>query len=383
MRRILGGLVIVLITLVVLVVAEGIFRLTTAFPTASNVTYEADIYTMYRHKPGSSGWEASPVDEFAPALVQYNALGFRGGDFPLEKPAGEKRVALLGDSIVEGRQMGEADTMASRLQEKLIQETGEDIRVINAGVSAFTTTTANLMLKQYVLPTSPDVVVYVFFANDYADNFVYGNYGQFDGILDGVVPERLVPDMSGPNWRDQPLRWLRRHSAMVHFALSVGDREATANSLKQIDAIQGRSEDFRKSARNINKSNLNVDERTVLEFTHAGLEAMNSACRELRIPFVIAVMPFPPQVSADEWKTGKQRYGFAPDATMNATAYQDRLIAFARAHSIPVIDLLPSFRETSSVNRNFLNYDGHLTAAGHDTTAATLTPVIARLLQQR
>lgn len=384
MRKILGGLLIIFITLGVLLAGEGMFRLTTrAFPTASNATYEPDIHTMYRHKPSSSGWEVSPVDEFEPALVEYNSLGFRGVDFPLEKPSGEQRVALLGDSIVEGRQMGEDQTMASRLQNMLGEETGDDVRVINAGVSAFTTTTANLMLKQYVLPTSPDIVVYVFFANDYADNYVYGNYGQYDGILDGDVPARLIPDMSGPNWRDQPLPWLRRHSAMVHYALSIGDREATAKSLRQVDAVQGQSDDFRQSARNINKPVLNADEVSVLEFTHSGLEAMNRACRELGIPFVIAIMPFPPQVSAEEWKTGKQRYGFAPDATMTTTVYQDRLVEFGREHSIPVVDLLPALRKSSAEATNFLNYDGHLTEAGHTATAAALVPTISSLLKNR
>lgn len=383
MRKLLSAAIVGVMTLIVFVVAEGGFRLLTAYPTTSNATYEADTGTIYRHKPNSSGWEVSPVDEFPPAFSQYNNWGFRGPDFPQRKPVGEIRIAVLGDSIVEGRQTNYLNTMTSRLETMLGQDTGKSIRVINAGVSAFTTTTANLLLKRYVIDVSPDIVIYVFFANDYADNYVYGNYSQYDGILEGVVPERLVPDMSGPNWRDQPMNWLRRHSALVHYAMSFGDREATANSLKNIDAVQGTSDDFRESAKNINKLPLSDAEKKILDFTHQGLEAMSITCRDLGIPFVIAVMPFPPQVSANEWKTGKQRYGFGPDDVMGETIYQERLAAFGREHSIPVIDLLPAFRNATNSNHNFLNYDGHLTASGHNIAATVLAQSVSEIIKHR
>lgn len=383
MRNILNGVIIVGLAAIVLMVAELGFRLFTPFPTASNETYVADKHTLYRHKPNSSGWEASPVDEFNPAWVHYNNLGFRGEDFPQAKTSGEIRVALLGDSIVEGRQMAEEHTMAAYLRNKLSALSDDPIRVVNAGVSAFTTTTANLMLKRHVVPISPDVVIYVFFANDYADNYVYGNYSQYSGILRGEVPEKLIPEISGPDWRAQPLLWLRRHSAMVHFAMTINDRQATTNSLKAVDKIQGQSDDFRQSARNVNKSTLNGDEASILDFTHRGLEEMNNTCAKLGIPFLVAIMPFPPQVSANEWKTGKQRYGFAPDAVMSETIYQDRLKEFGKDHSIPVIDLLPALKSSSSERLNFLIYDGHLTSSGHEVTAAVMAPEILKLIKLR
>ncbi len=77
-------------------------------------------------------------------------------------------VVALGDSITNGIQadVSEKDTYRHLLQEKLSQETGHDITVINAGVNGDITSTAIHRLKRDVLKYSPDYVTVMFGVND-------------------------------------------------------------------------------------------------------------------------------------------------------------------------------------------------------------------------
>jgi lysophospholipase L1-like esterase len=332
--------------------AEIGWRLFTPYPLASRATYQPDPLTIYAHKPNSAGWEVSPVDEFAPARVSYNAAGFRGPELNGKKN-GEVRVALLGDSITEGRQVAHEATFAAELSRSL------NVSIINAGVSAYTTTTANLMLRNRVLAFAPDIVIYFFFANDYADNFVYGNYSQYPEILKGTVPSQLIQFPSDPEWRD-------RVAVMSYFSLQKS-KLATAASLTTLDPTQGTSQDFRLSLRNVNKADLNPDERGILEFTHLGLLAMDDAARSKGARFIVAIVPSPPQVGSLEWRFGKQRFGYGENERILERTYQDRIVAFGAAHGIPVLDLLPNL--TTARGPLFYDYDGHLTPAGHSAVA--------------
>jgi lysophospholipase L1-like esterase len=378
------SVVVVAITAGLLGCVELVCRVALPFPRANFSTYRADTATIYSHLPGSMGWELSPLDEFAPIRVNYDRFGFRGEDFPAKKAAGERRVFLLGDSIVEGRQVIESDTFTARLQAGEDQR-ARNVRVINAGVSAYTTTTANLLLRDKVLALEPDAVVLFFFAAYYSRNFIYGNYSQYEGLLSGEVPAQLLEDLGSPSISAAPLEWAKRHSAVASSIAWLKDREAATLDLTTPEPVLGTTDDFRKSARNVNKVDLNEAERKVLEFTHRGVVAMAEACRNRGIAFALVIVPFPPQVGRAEWAKGKRRFGFAEDEWMPATTYQDRLMVLARDIDVPALDLLPALKSAKSERGSealFFNYDGHLTPRGHEAVAQATEPLLQTLLDR-
>ena len=94
-----------------------------------------------------------------------NSHGLRGPERQIPKPSGVLRIALVGDSIIEGIGLErEEDTIASQLERML---EGRGIEVINAGVRGYNTQAEVELFRRRVLPYEPDLVIVVFVRNDH------------------------------------------------------------------------------------------------------------------------------------------------------------------------------------------------------------------------
>ncbi len=102
--------------------------------------------------------------------VQYrthNSLGARATyEIPYDKPAGQKRIVLVGDSFIYGLNLDDADTIAANLK-KLLPAGWE---VINLGVPGFGTDQSLLLEIQEASKYHPDVIVYGLYQNDFSNN---------------------------------------------------------------------------------------------------------------------------------------------------------------------------------------------------------------------
>lgn len=97
-----------------------------------------------------------------PAARRYEigSDGFRGPAFPIRKPAGETRLVALGNSITFGLGVSEGATFPHQLERRLSAgHAPHRYRVINAGVPAYTSLQALLVLERRVVPLDPDLVV--------------------------------------------------------------------------------------------------------------------------------------------------------------------------------------------------------------------------------
>src|SRR5579863_6899227 len=102
--------------------------------------------------------------------VAINRWGMRDSDRSLEKPAGEFRIALMGDSVVEGVHVKPDEVMNIRM-EKLLQAKGYNhVEVMNFSVEGIGTTQELLMYQEKVRQFHPDLVVLVFVDNDIMNN---------------------------------------------------------------------------------------------------------------------------------------------------------------------------------------------------------------------
>jgi hypothetical protein len=80
------------------------------------------------------------------------------------------------------------------------------------------------------------------------------------------------------------------------------------------------------------------------------------------------------QVNAVEFRPGKQAIGFPPDA-MFPDKPQRVLAAFTRRERIPMLDLLPAFRQAGTQGVPgplFFPRDGHFAPLGHQVAAESL-----------
>lgn len=143
------------------------------------VGYSVPVFMTYEDLrafalvPGKQGWYRKEGN----AYFRINSHGYRGPDFSVEKPDNVIRIAILGDSMVEARQVNFADTAWQRL-EKLVPTcsdlSGKKLQVLNFGVGGYGTTQELLTLRRDVLRFQPDIVLLVVAAfNDIRANSIH------------------------------------------------------------------------------------------------------------------------------------------------------------------------------------------------------------------
>ncbi|MFG0320033.1 MAG: SGNH/GDSL hydrolase family protein [Planctomycetota bacterium JB042] len=98
--------------------------------------------------------------------VHVNAHGLRDEEFPREKPPGERRVLLLGDSITFGVDVAQEETFAWRLRDALDRRGRPNVRPMNSGVPGYDLRQYLLWLERYGFALSPDLVVVCLYQND-------------------------------------------------------------------------------------------------------------------------------------------------------------------------------------------------------------------------
>ena len=109
--------------------------------------------------PGASG-----VGEEG-EIIRINAAGMRDHEYPIEKPPGVKRIAVLGDSFTFGMAVDLQDTYVKQLED-LLREQGAAVEVMNFGVIGYGMWQFSAVLEEKVLAYDPDVIVVGFFLDD-------------------------------------------------------------------------------------------------------------------------------------------------------------------------------------------------------------------------
>lgn len=367
-KNILYGLVLATL---LLLVAEGLARLLLPFPVGTRHTYASDPQVLYFHRPNSVGYEIAVHGDFQPTQVKYNNLGFRGD---LEKiPTDKPLVVVLGDSFVEARQVGESTSVTGLLEHRF-----PGLFFVNAGCSAYTTTTEYLLLKHRLLELKPKRLVLFFSFNDYADNFNYqGGYYRHNQIFTGDSP----PAELRPQDYESAQATTFVDAVKVHSALAANLARILATPPKVQLAIPVDRHQFQESFLGVNTPTelLNDTGLEVLSFTHRGLAEIAHLTKENNIDLSVFIIPLPMQVDANEWSPGKtEYYGLVSESVEPSTQYQTRLLQFCKATGIRCVDLLPEFRRASSSgNRLFLPYDGHFSRRGHEVATSVVSRAIS------
>ncbi|MBS1995362.1 MAG: hypothetical protein JSS86_03590 [Cyanobacteria bacterium SZAS LIN-2] len=169
------------------------------------------------------------------ARSYLNWDGLRESNIPLAKPPGTYRIALLGDSMVEGLQVPLEETFGQKLQKQLTARLHRPVQVINFGTSGYSTVQEALLMKRKVFRYSPDMVLLGYDARD-----MFENWSTPDQSLANVRPyalklpgQKLVIDNSSvTTWLKTPrakfltsISWIRSHSR-IWGLISAAETEA-------------------------------------------------------------------------------------------------------------------------------------------------------------
>jgi hypothetical protein len=101
----------------------------------------------------------------------YNSHGYRSPEHALAKPAGVSRVVILGDSFVDGSEVGDEELFTWHLQQSM-----PGVEVVNLGVYGYSTAQEAIALEHVAMRYDPDLVVMVTIPNDFYGNGVNLSY---------------------------------------------------------------------------------------------------------------------------------------------------------------------------------------------------------------
>ncbi|RTL41018.1 MAG: SGNH/GDSL hydrolase family protein [Candidatus Melainabacteria bacterium] len=142
-----------------------------------------------------------------PGVYSYfNADGMREPGLTIAKPAGTYRIAVLGDSLVEGLQSPIEKTFGYRMGKELTKKLNRPVEVLNFGNSGYSTAQEYLQLKK-VWKYSPDMVLL-----GYSNRDIFENWSPPDETITNVRPYALhlpnshlvVDNSSVTNWMRTP-----------------------------------------------------------------------------------------------------------------------------------------------------------------------------------
>ncbi len=370
----------------VLALAEGMLRFT-GFRYSSSF-YQRDFELGWKPRPGAEGVQ----DEEGETRVAINGHGMRDRARELSKGGGVVRVALLGDSFTEAKQVELNQTFGAVAEEKLKgcpAIAGRTPEVLNFGVSHYGTAQELMTLESKVWPWQPDVIVLAFFTG----NDVYNNHAGLNPIYADTTPYyRLVNgnlERVAPKAMFSPVReWLGRAANWSRLAQLIAEAwlGAAARAGVNTAAVSRFGKDY--PDRLVYHAPDSGEMREAWDVTEALIAAMHRQTGVHNAKFLLMTMTTAVQVHPEVEKREEFRRRIGSPANLE---YPDRrLEGFAAGQGIASLILLDPMRRYADETRAELHGFrrgraaapgfGHWNETGHRVAGEALAAKVCELL---
>lgn len=394
-RRIVGAMVltVVLITLFAVLALEVGLRM---FVAVRDVPVRFhDPVTGPRTSPHQKGrWIK---DDDINAAFSFNAQGWNHPeDYIIAKPAGTRRVCIVGDSQVESLQVEPGQALYS-IAEKLMSRPDRPVQWYAFGNSGFGTAQEYETIRHYVLEYHPDVVILFFIQNDPFDCSPYLVQ------LEPHVPvytldseEKLVlwpPAYWSPSWKG---RWALQ-SALFRYFIAQKDilhRFSTGGKERGIGGLPLREDTGGMyDPRVPGLAGMSVRERQrmtwlLIEKLFTGLR---DECRRHGAVFAVAFRGWTPDIEAPRLKPPpapgpreEDPYCLDQDKRLSEMG-RDIVGPMARRLDIPYLDLTDALRAAvaRSGQSHTFKQDNHLNAMSHEAAGEAMAAWVDSILASR
>jgi hypothetical protein len=341
---------------VTILLMEGAVRLFMPQPTGIS---KQDPYGLTMHWPGMTRY----LPQFGHD-VSFNSAGLRDREHAVAKEPGVFRILLLGDSFMEALQVPFDSSTPSLLERELTRRAGRPVEVINAGTSGWGTDDELRYVEHYGLPYKPDMLlVAMTLHNDISDNL-----------------RREWHTLEGDSLVTRPVQ---RIGFPAYQVAEIKGFLATRFQLYQLWRRVRHGGEIRQIATQLDSHVTQLfqnpsPERIALgvKVTAAMLRQMQQVAREHGASVGIVLLPIAHQLSDTTFALFRRQ---ARDTTVPMDLERPQLLVKAIADSlgIPVIDLLPGFRQWVTQHPDsslYLKWDGHWNATGHRLAVDLTTP---------
>ena len=313
--------------------------------------------------------------------IRINAEGFRDTDHALAKPARTLRVAVLGDSFTEAREVALDETYWKVLEARLgacLAASGRAAEVLNFGVNGYGTAQEYLVLSRHVWKYAPDVVLLAVFTG----NDIWNNSRALDGherrpyyeLRDGVLTldksNLASPFAVGTLWAKAQRAVFNRVRVfqVIYQARRYVKYRSKYGDLDLFDQLNGSLD------KGVYRPPEDPRWRQAWQVTEALFAAIAAAATEHGATPWLVTLTNPIQVYPD----ARVRARLIEELAVADLGYPDRRIArFAAANGIRHLSLLEPLRAYAEAGEINLHggasfAGGHWNAAGHRAAAEAL-----------
>ncbi|MCX5770357.1 MAG: SGNH/GDSL hydrolase family protein [Candidatus Hydrogenedentes bacterium] len=395
-KRLMANAALVLVSCVVaLLLLEGALRL---FFYGSLKDPSNFLQDLVRIPDPVLGWVLKPGGmavmrtlDFV-QVVKYNSNGSHDIEKSYEPAPGVFRVVVLGDSFIEGAEVGLEECLPRRL-EKLLA--GRKVEVINLGVTGYGTGQCYLTLREKGLKYKPDLVILAV----YAENDIRNDCHQFERIIwgaetyadarpypvwkkDGSIDftpldfDRIVKewDLRSKKRRDdlQHRRFYQRALLYSLIPRSIEDPLTAAFDLNVLFGVYLDAFDSSLPHSKLRPDQYDLKWQEAWKKTEALIQMTCDLARRNGVQFLLMSMPSKIEADPNALKRVKQKF---PQLKLNLEKANVRLQAIADRIACPFLNLLPAFRQHYQEGGKPLFYsyqDRHWNKLGHKLASENL-----------
>jgi lysophospholipase L1-like esterase len=317
------------------------------------------------------------------SIQMTNSQGFRDRERMFDRTSSAPRLVALGDSFTYGAGVS-YDEMFPTLLENALQRNAAGAEVINLGVSGWDPSEELHLLELYGVKFHPDVIILNFFVgNDIMrrrspfleEPMVVGGQSYYVHTTGNALHDRFGPD-----------RWYLYHN--LNYLLKVGGNRLRLSQDDVEKDPAGVWVPFRTRHAYLQdideRSDIYLKRDTALfqyhwERTRRALERMHQFLQENGISLLIVLLPAQEQFDHDVQRELFAALGTIPEE-YDFEKPQRILQAWGQAHGIPLVDLLPAFKQQPDPAKLYFSNDIHWTAAGHALASTHIIPMVERHL---
>lgn len=340
-----------------------------------------DRYRGVALRPNAEGWWREEGNTY----LRINSAGLRDREHARQKPPHTFRVAVLGDSFAEARQVPIEDTFWAIIEKKLQRcpsVAGRQVEVINFGVAGYGTAQELITLRREVWDYSPDLVLLVVTpGNDIRDN---SRTLSQDGPRPFFVyqGDQLVLDDSMLVTRDNSLVYRLRASGIGQAFEKLGSHSRVLQLLNKVRTsfadyrILKRREEIAsgmKSRPNEQIAEVGLDAmiyypptdpawQDAWRVTEDTIKIMRDETKSRGAQFFVVTVSSSNQVNPD----AGARFKLLQRAGLKDFFYAEgRIKALGERENFPVLNLAPTLQTYAQTHQVYLHGFGETQGTGH------------------
>ena len=379
-ERLRNGLVnlglVVASVVVFLIIVEGVLTFASPEIIRAEGLYQSDPAVGYIPSPFYEGRVRTSEVDYS---IKINSQSMRDVEHTINKQGDKKRILGLGDSFTFGCSVDYEYAYLTQLEKKL-NNNGNKVEIIKAGVGGYGTDNEYYYLANYGLKYKPDIVLVGFFVgNDVRDTMLGLHKYNINGVIEWnetILRSHGIIKGTEKKEKNEAFSFFKS-TILTLFPHSTRFFYAKYKIIKNKFFGRGEGSQISNSQTNLTilhyetfyKKKYSDDVERGWNVTFDFLMRMKNLTEANNATLVVVIIPVREQVHKEDWELRKMEYGLnEKDFDLEKT--QKKLIDFCKGNNISYIDLLPKFKEkTMNGTRLYYKSDLHWNEKGHELAA--------------